>query len=422
MVALRETDIVIVGAGPSGCAAAIHLRRQGLRVAVLEKAAFPRHKVCGDFLTPGAVGALRDLGAAGLHGVAGLEALGPARLSGMRITYEGRDVLADYAGGHEGWSLGRRDLDACLARAAAQAGAEVIHGARAMRCARGPDGVMSLEAIDPDGGTSTWRAKLLVDAAGRFSPLASARGWRRPDQGLERYAIWSHMTGVRGLGARGEMHVFQGGYVGVAPLGEAGAANVTMVVTPRRWMAARRDPSGYAGAVLREHPELGPRLRAARVATPVRGLGPLACHSATMGRDGIALVGDAGGFIDPFTGEGIFVALSSAAMLAAAVRAHGLDSPEALRSYDRQYGAAFAAKFRLCRLLQRVISRPWLAAGVARGLAGRRDLANRMVAATGDIAPAASVLSVGYLASLGRAALRPPGGDSGIGTPREAPR
>src|SRR5262245_14495855 len=88
-----ETDAVIVGAGPSGAAAAVRLRALGLKVVLLDKERFPRHKICGDFLPPGAVEGLRSLcGAA-------VEDLLHAPLEGLRITWRGRSILADFPPG-----------------------------------------------------------------------------------------------------------------------------------------------------------------------------------------------------------------------------------------------------------------------------------------------------------------------------------
>jgi len=396
--AAREVDVAIVGAGPAGAAAAIAFSRRGMSVVMLERSLFPRDKICGDFLTPGAVARLRELGEGAV------EAASPWTLRGMRITFEGRDVLSDFPPARDGWSLSRRSLDAALARRAVAAGAELVERIRVDRFGLERDGARWVEASHPDGTRQRWRARLLVEAGGRHGPIARRVGWRVDDRHLRRFALWSQMEGVRGLSERGEMHVFEGGYVGVAPLapgdGESAAANVTMVLTPERMARARGDAGGYFLDVLRRHPELGRRLAAARLLAPVRGLGPLACSARRLGGRGLALVGDACGFVDPFTGEGVFMALESGRLLAEAVSgppaaADALD--RALDQYERSWRAAFTSKYRLCRLLQVVIARPWLARHVARALGSHKDLADRMVGATGDLLPASSVLNPSYL-------------------------
>src|SRR5262245_57558666 len=113
-----EVDVVVVGAGPAGSASAIALRRQGLSVALLERSVFPRDKICGDFLTPGAVARLIELGA-------GAEEASPKPLRGMRITFERSEVLSDFPASHRGWSLSRRSLDAALAQRAVASGADL---------------------------------------------------------------------------------------------------------------------------------------------------------------------------------------------------------------------------------------------------------------------------------------------------------
>ncbi len=394
MIPPEEVDVAVVGAGPAGCAAALALRARGCSVAVLEKGSFPRHKVCGDFLTPGAAALLRELGG-GL-----VERAGPRPLRGMRITFEGRSVLSDFPRGASGWGLARRGLDAALARRAEEAGARVWYRLRVGGFRRAADGAWLVEGGHPDGARRAWRARLLVEAGGRHGLIARRLDWRRDDPSLVRYALWSHMEGVRGLGDRGEMHVLGDGYVGVAPLDDSERANVTMVLTPRAMARARGDVAGFLRTALSLHPELGPRCRDARLLAPVRGTGPLACRARRLASPGLAVVGDAAGFIDPFTGEGIFVALTSARLLAEAAGRHGLEAAATPPAYERSHRAAFAAKFRLCRLLQVVIARPWLARRVARALAARKELADRLVGATGDLLPPSDVLNPAYLGRL----------------------
>ncbi|HZI93156.1 MAG TPA: NAD(P)/FAD-dependent oxidoreductase, partial [Patescibacteria group bacterium] len=378
-----EVDVAIVGAGPAGCAAAMALRRQGRTVALLEKARFPRDKICGDFLTPGCVARLQELGSEEV------EAVTPTRLRGMRITFDGTEVLSDFPPARHGWSMSRRSLDAALARRASMMGACLVEELRVENFGREEDGWQWIEGSHPDGARRRWRARLLVEAGGRHGLIGRRLGWRNDDPRLTRYALWSHMENMRGLGDRGEMHVFDGGYVGVAPLqgaADRGLANVTMVLTASRWSRARADIRGYFLDLLRSHPELGRRVADAGLVTPLRGIGPLACSASRLTGDGLAMVGDACGFVDPFTGEGIFMALESARLMAEAVAAGSLDR------YESAWRAAFSSKLRLCRLLQIVIARPWLARYVARALGSRKDLADRMVGATGDLFPASSVL------------------------------
>ncbi|HET9482012.1 MAG TPA: NAD(P)/FAD-dependent oxidoreductase, partial [Candidatus Polarisedimenticolia bacterium] len=372
--------------------------RLGLSVVLLEKSTFPRHKICGDFLSPGTVSMLESLGLARQA----LERSGaaPVCLSGMRITLEGTQIRSGYPEGRPGWGLSRRDLDALLARRAEAAGARLVESLQVRSFSRaGPD-AWRVEGTHPDGTRRAWIARLLVEAGGRHGPIARRLGWNGADPRLVRFALWSHMEGVRGLSGMGEMHLFEGGYVGVAALDESGLANVTMVIDAPHMRRARGDVRAYFLSVLASHLELGRRLQSARFAAPLRGLGPLALRARRVAGDGIALVGDAGGFVDPFTGEGVNVALASAQMLAQAVAANGPGRPAAEAEYARAWRRGFNRKFVLCRALQSVLSRPFLARRVARALASRRDLAERLVAATGDLAPPASVMGPSYLTSL----------------------
>jgi len=397
--AAAVVDAAIVGAGPAGAATAVRLRALGLTVALLDKEQFPRHKICGDFLPPGAVANVRSLCGEVV------EAAAPARLTGLRITWRGRSILADFPPDTAGWGLSRLQLDALLVKRAVAAGADLVERFRVERTVRLEDGRHRVEGSHPDGTRRAFVASLVVEAGGRFGLVGRRLGWRRDDVRLQRWALWSPLSGVEGLSARCEMHVIDGGYVGVAPLPGEKTANVTMVLSPRRMAAARSDPRGYYRHVLGEHAELGPRLDAAHSVAPVRGLGPLACRARRFSEEGIALVGDACGFVDPFTAEGVSRALESARMLGDAVAPHtaaGRPLPASLTlpSYESAWRERFGPKLALCRMLQVVIARPWLAGPMARGLSRRKDLANLMIAATGDLLPAASVMNPSYVGRL----------------------
>ena len=394
-------EVLIVGAGPAGSAAAIGLAARGLSVILMDKASFPRDKICGDFLTPGSVEKLEAIAG---EAIAGLK---PCPLRGMKITFEQRAIESSFPFGRLGNGLTRRELDAVLRRRAEESGARWIPSFTARRTALEPDGARVVEGTWPDGTRGRVRARLVIEASGRHGPFGRALGWLRDDARLRRFALWSHMQGVRDLRERGEMHVFEGGYIGVGTRDVAsGLANVTMVLTPRAMARARGHVAGYFRDVLARHPELGRRTSGAGLIAPVRGLGPLACTASRVASQRLALVGDASGFVDPFTGEGVFVALESARLLAECVMPGDPGDPAGLRRYEKGHPAAFRSKLRLCRLLQAVIARPWLARHVTRALTSRKDLAERMLGATGDILPAGHVLNPGYLGRLLLAGMR----------------
>ena len=158
----------------------------------------------------------------------------------------------------------------------------------------------------------------------------------------------------------------------------------------------------------RQLPHLARRLEGAERVAPVRALGPLAHRVVPPRAGGVLLVGDAAGFYDPFTGEGIFTALRSAELAAAtiarALRA-GDASAAALAAYERARRAAFAGKARVTRALQTVISHRRLASWTCRALARRPGVLDALLGVFGDYVPPRALLGA---LSGGAAALRTP--------------
>jgi flavin-dependent dehydrogenase len=250
------------------------------------------------------------------------------------------------------------------------------------------------------------RARVTVGADGRRSVVARSLGLLREHPRMRRFAVRGYWEGVEALGDVGEMHVGRGGYCGVAPL-SATLANVAFVLD-RREMA----PAGgcleafYRAALKRRWPRLAERLEGAHLDGAPRAIGPLALECRAVTAPGAVLVGDAAGFYDPFTGEGVVLALRTAELAAEAVN-QALRRERGplgrLRAYERARDAATRAKFRFNRLLQLVVSRPALANALARRLARRSDLADELVGIAGDFVPARAVVAPRFLLDLIRA-------------------
>ena len=387
-------DVVVVGGGPAGSAAAIFLRQRGHDVLLLDEARFPRDKICGEGVSPEAWRLLAAMDAGD-----DVRALRPYPLRGMELTSpDGTCFRGSYRGIPDaGFSARRRDLDACLLAAARRAGAEVREGVRASALIRRDGRVCGVLASNGAGDIPV-EARLVVAADGRRSMVARQLGLLREHGRLRRYAVRGYWSDVDGLGEHGEMHVVRGGYCGIAPLA-ATEANVTFVLDREAMHASAGDLEGFYRATLDRWPRVAERLARATLTEAPRAIGPLALEARRVSVPGAALVGDAAGFYDPFTGEGVTLALRGAEILAD-VADRSLRGGEDLGEYDRRRAEATRDKFRLNRLLQRVVAWPALADAVARRLARRPDLADRLVGIAGDFVPARTALGAGFVWDL----------------------
>jgi flavin-dependent dehydrogenase len=384
-------DVVVVGAGPAGCAAALFLKQQGRDVVVVDASTFPRDKVCGEGVSPEAWRLFDALGVAGA-----VRALEPQPLRGMQLTSpDGTTFRGDYAGvPGTGLAVRRSRLDAVLVDAVRAAGIELHLGARASAF-RYEQGLPTVDL--PSGPVS---ARLVVGAEGRGSVVARALGLLREHPHLRKWSVRGHWSGMEGLGAHGEMHVGGGGYCGIAPLG-AGRANVAFVLEKDEMKAAGGDLRAFHERTLQRWPRIAERLRHATLDEEPRAIGPLALECRSAAAAGVALVGDAAGFYDPFTGEGVTLALRSAELLAQAAE-KALQKPGAadMTAYDVARREATRDKFRVNRLLQVVVASPWLANAVARRLSRAPRLADQLVGIAGDFVPARTALGPRFVMDL----------------------
>lgn len=344
-------DAIVVGGGPAGAVAAFVLARAGVRVLVLDRARFPREKLCGDTVNPGALAVLRRLG---------LEtAANGLPLAGMVVTDDrGVRVEGRYGAGIEGRSVRRFELDAALMSAAAAAGARVEEGTLVLGPVVQASGarriVRGVTIRAKSGGATRITAPIVIAADGRHSRIARALSLQRHPARPRRWAVGAYFDGVTGMTDCGEMHVRPGRYIGVAPVPQH-LTNVCVVTADR---TALRNPTTLLLNTLRGDPQLRDRFADARLAGRPCTLGPLAVDCPVAGAPGLLLAGDAAGFVDPITGDGLHFALRGAELAAAAA----LDTLDHRRDAHLRLTAdrhrAFARKWRLNRALRGIVGSP----------------------------------------------------------------
>jgi menaquinone-9 beta-reductase len=397
-----DADVIVVGGGPAGSVSAWLLAERGHRVLLLDKARFPRHKACSEYVNPAGARLLGELGLAG-----DLEALGAHRMEAMLIHAPGGcRFLADFGAADPGSAalgLSRYRLDSLLLDRARGAGVEVREGAH-VRDVVVTDGSVQGVACTIDGVRRTLRAPLTIGADGGHGVVSRALGLDVPLRWPRRTGLVAHYRGVTGLGSRGEMHVAsrRRGYAGLAPL-EEDLTNVAFVTSS----AAVADRPGSLEAFFDEGlsaiPAVAARLAGAERVGGIRGVGPMTHHSRRVLGDGFALVGDAASFLDPFTGEGVYEALRGATLLApvadAALRAGDL-SGRRLAPYRAARHRAFWAKRQVCWLVQGFIARPALMDYATARLDRRPATALTLAGVLGDLYPARQGLSPVFLARL----------------------
>jgi flavin-dependent dehydrogenase len=327
-------DVLIAGAGPAGAIAGMVLARAGARVLILDRARFPREKLCGDTLNPGALAALARLGLTG----GPLEDAPP--LAGMLLSDGRRAIAGRYPDGVVGRAITRRALDAWLLERALEAGVKVEQEVIVRGAIRDDvEGRMRVRglAVDSRIGGAALRlpAQVTIAADGRRSVLARGLGLSSHPRRWRRWAFGVYASNIAGLGDLGEMHIRRDHYLGIAPIG-GDLSNVCLVTGPR---PGGPRPLDLIRARVNQDDALRARFADARFESPVTVLGPLAVDVRAAGVEGLLLAGDAAGFVDPMTGDGLRLAIEGAELAAT----------EALRVLEHGDAAGAPARLLLAR-------------------------------------------------------------------------
>ena len=353
MTAATMYDLIIVGGGPAGTSAAITaaqlcpgglgLREPRARVLLLERGRFPRQKVCGEFTSAESLDLLR-----GLLGVAHEELLrDAARIRQARVFLDDRIIATEV--NPAAASIARFDLDFALWNSAAELGVDARQGVT----------VKSIAGHGPFRLTTTagdFECRAIVNAAGRWSalaPVAESTLPAAPWIGLKAHFLEPNPPPST------DLYFFEGGYCGVQPVGGPDAGRMCSRINACAMV--RADVATTLAEVLERHPALRQRSQEWELLFKPVSTSPLVFQRPEPVRDGMLTVGDAAGFVDPFVGDGISLALRSGAMAAKCiVPALGgrISSDAAIENYRVKYQRGLAPVFRASSAIRRMLGLP----------------------------------------------------------------
>ncbi len=354
-------DVLVVGGGPAGLAAAIAAAQRGLDTAVIERRKPPIDKACGEGLMPAGVDALERLGV-------DVDALGGKPFVGIRYVDRdraGRAVHADGRfAGRPGLGVRRPALHRALVARARELGVDLSWETRVTGL--GANGVRTAQRMH--------NARVIVGADGLHSRIRAWSGLSAGPGPRRRFGVRRHLA-VRPWSDRVEIHWSEGAEAYVTPVGER-EVGVALLV---------EDDGARFEERLRSFPDLASRLAGALQASRDRGAGPFwqTTRGVTAGR--VALIGDASGYLDPITGEGLGLAFRQALALAAAAESGDLSS------YSRAHARIVAPHERLTTWLLRLQRRPLLRGRAIHALARAPGLFSRILSAHNGELPWRSV-------------------------------
>ena len=372
-------EVVVVGAGPAGSVAAAVLAKRGCQVLLLDKAEFPRDKVCGDGIGWNSIRLLSDLGLSLESSIRELHSCDRVRgVSPGGHVFEGPFPQKDGYCRH-GYVIPRKHFDHVLWQFALQQGAKF----ESLRVTEPiiERGVVCGVRGRTDRKVVERRARITIAADGANSVIAR---FLHPNKASPRHyavAMRSYFAGVRDLDRGAEFYFNQAhlpGYGWAFPLGE-GVANIgvglRLDVYRKNGRPLRQVFERFIGA-----PRLAERLAKAEPIGDPRGcLLPLASQSLQRAYDGALLVGDAGAFVSPLTGGGIYNAMETG-RIAAEVALEALQgnggSLEELRRFEVRWRSVLGNKLRVEAMVQRVLSGPGMLDLVVRQMCRREWLAD----------------------------------------------
>jgi len=334
-------DLIVIGGGLAGSAAAITAARSGARVLLLESGRLPRHKVCGEFVSPESLGLLGSFLKSPLHTLV----TAAPRIAESRLFLDGRVVHAPLD--PPAASMARFDLDFALLKSAAAEGVEI-------RTQTSAEAVSESPAFRVSTTAGEFSAAAVVNASGRWSKL---RGTSHAPPRTKWIGLKAHFS-EPGPPASVDLYFFDGGYCGVQPVKLTNEPNGNRI---NACAMVKADIASNLDEVLALHPALRERsLNWQPLSAPV-STSPLIFHRPQPESGGILFAGDAACFVDPFVGDGISLALRSGALASECLLPYfrnELPLHTAASDYAHAYRERFASVFSTSSTIRKILLLP----------------------------------------------------------------
>lgn len=349
-------DLAVIGGGPAGCAASIRAARSGARVLLLDRGKFPRHKVCGEFVSAESLHLLADLLCGDLQDLL----LRSLSISEAKLFLDGRTLRAGIK--PVAASITRFDLDEALWNAALAAGVESHSETTVRRVERSEQFWLAVDT--QSAKNQVFEARATINASGRWSNFTST-GTRAQLNRNRWIGIKAHFLEPSAASSV-DLYFFDGGYCGVQPIGSGEDGSGTRI---NACGMVRADVASTLTEVLNQDAALRRRAQSWQPLTDPVSTSPLVFHDPETMQNSMLQVGDAAAFVDPFVGDGISLALRSGALAAECLAPFfsgecllAQASARYSREYERQLGHVFKTSSTIRRLLRwpRTIRRPVL--------------------------------------------------------------
>ncbi len=385
-----DYDIIIVGAGVAGSSSAIALALEGYRLLLLDRAVFPRHKPCGEGITPPGAAVLESLGL-----LPEILARGGVKVRGLRVrSYDGVWAGADLPAGGEGVSYGivmrRYLLDHLLVeRAKSFSNVTVREGFRVIEALQEGAAIQGVTGhpVNKTHQQESFRAPLTIGADGGRSVFHNRYGIRRTYLPRKRFGIAGHLTGIEGMGSYIEVILQEGSEIYIAPCD----GDITLVA----FLLEEKLIRLFQGALsqgyvnfLKAVEGFGERIKGSELLPPVLSVGPLGLKVEPVYRPGLLLIGDSAGFLDPITGEGMTMALKSVQAALPVIKgafARENFGEDVLARYATERSRALGDVLRLTQLILHASRFKWLTNRAIRRLSRDRRLLQKFIGvATGQ--------------------------------------